>query len=248
MKNSFNQPVGCVEQSETPAKAVGLRSAYPKPKKLRERMPMSTIEDLRKNRFQFLRLLYDKSGGNRRNVFIMWEIGKELGLSRDETESVTQYLHGENLLEHKTMGGGIVITHLGVREVEDALSHPEQPTQYFPPVNIINIHHMQGSQIQQGVTGSTQLGLFDCKNKGEIVEFVELLKMKLPDLRLGKEPESELNSDVLTLEAQLLSSRPKLSILKESMLSIQRILEGAAGAVVAQQLLSHMPALLGLLK
>lgn len=177
----------------------------------------------------------------------MWDLGKELEFSREETERVTQYLSGENLLEYATIGGGIAITHFGVREVENALSRPEQPTHYFPPVNIINIHHMEGSQIQQGVVGSTQTGSFEFKNRDNIANFLELLKAKLPELHLNQTDESELKSDVSTLEAQLSSSRPKPSIVKECLLSIQRILEGVASEVIAQQLLPYMPALLAAL-
>lgn len=208
-------------------------------------MAMSTIEELRKKRFNFLRLCYEKSGGDRFTGFGLWEIGDELGFSRDEAERIIDYLAGENLIEHQTVGE-ISLTHFGIRQVEEALSHPERPTHYFPAVNIINIHHMEGSQIQQGVTGSNQSGTFEFKNKNDIAKFIDLLKPKLADLRLGPEEESEVQADIVTIEAQLSTSRPKPTILKESLLSIQRIVEGAAGAIVAQQLLPYIPALLAL--
>jgi hypothetical protein len=160
-------------------------------------LTMSTIEELRKKRFNFLRLFYDKSGGDRFSGFDMWEIGDELGFARDETERITDYLVGENLLEHQGVGA-ISLTHFGIREVEEALSHPERPTHHFPAVNIINIHHMEGSQIQQGVISSNQSGTFEFNNKNDISAFIELLKSKFPDLRLRAEEESELKSDVGT--------------------------------------------------
>jgi len=108
---------------------------------------MNSIEQKKKDRFKYLNLLYEKSGGDKLNDQNMFGVGTELGFSEAETMAITQYLNGENLIEHTTIGGGIAITHYGVKEVEGALSHPEESTHYFPPVNIINIHHMEGSQI-----------------------------------------------------------------------------------------------------
>jgi hypothetical protein len=131
---------------------------------------MGTIEDLRKKRFQYLNLLYEKSRGDKFNRVSMWELGNELDFERNETRSITQYLGSAGLMEYATMGGGIAITHYDVKEVEEALRHPEQPTHYFQPVNIINIQHMEGSQIQQGTNSSSQTGHFQLSNGADISE------------------------------------------------------------------------------
>jgi len=202
---------------------------------------MNSLEQKRKNRFKYLHLLYEKSGGDELNEQDMWEIGEKLGFDKKETEIITQYLKGEYLLEYASLGGGIAITHDGVKEIEDALSHPEQPTQYFPPFNIINIHHMQNSQIQQGTSFSSQKFSMDISIKNEIESFLKILKGKLTDLDLDKDDKLELESDISTIEAQLSSSRPKNSILRECLSSIQGILEGVASSVIAQQLLPLIP-------
>lgn len=208
----------------------------------------ANIEELRKKRFQYLNLLYGKTGGDKFNLVNMWDLGNELGFSKEETKTITQYLKGEGLMEYATIGGGIGITHYGVKEVEDARSHPEQPTHYFPPVNIINIHHMEGSQIQQGTISSTQTGSFLIKNKNDIVEFVKLLKEKLPEFNLNSEDKSAIKADIATLESQVASSRPKPGILKECLTSIQRVLEGAGGTIISQQLLPYILQLLAVFK
>lgn len=131
-------------------------TAYKRKGKIKTNHMMdSSIEEVKKKRFQFLHRLYEITGGDKYHHVNMWELGDELGFDRDETKKISQYLKGEYLLEFGTLDGGINITHEGVKEIEDAFSHPEEPTQYFPSVNIINIHHMEGSQIQQGSTQST---------------------------------------------------------------------------------------------
>ena len=101
---------------------------------------MASIDELQKKRFQFLHRLYEKTEGNEREMINELELGNELGFDKAETEIISQYLVGEYLMEYAARRA-IVITHQGVIEVEGALLHPEEPTQYFPPVNIINIHH-----------------------------------------------------------------------------------------------------------
>lgn len=81
----------------------------------------------------------------------------------------------------------------------------------------------------------------------EVSQFLEFLKEKLVDLELNNDDASEIQADISTLELQVDSSRPKVGIIKESLLSIQRILEGASGAIAAQQLLQYVPVLLKVL-
>jgi|LGOV01.1.fsa_nt_gb hypothetical protein len=205
---------------------------------------MIQIEILRKNRFTYLHHLYKKSSGSTFPDMNMWEIGRELGFGKEKTENITDYLENEGLLKYTALGGTIAITHPGIVEVEEALSHPEEPTQYFPPVNVINIHHMESSQIQQGASYSTQSQFIDTLSKNDILAFIESLKGNLYELELEDNEQSEISADISTIEAQLSSSRPKRNILKECLTSIQRILEGAAGSIVAQQLFPLIPPLL----
>ncbi len=207
---------------------------------------MRNIDEMRKKRFQFLKLLHEKSGGNKHANFNKWDLGGELYFSHQETNIISEYLRSEDLLKYVAMGGAIAITHYGIKEVEEALSHPDQPTEYFPPINIINIHHMESSQIQQNTVGSTQSGIFNLSNKGTFEEFVRLLKEKIPELQLAQDDESELKADVATIETHLASSRPKKTVLKECLGSIQRVLEGTGVAVATHELLQHIPQLLSL--
>jgi len=97
----------------------------------------SEIEMARANRFRFLKLLYDKSGGDEMKWFSMWKIGEELGLDHDDAVKIVQYLTGEYLIESRGLGGIIGITHQDVVTMEEALSNPSQSTKYFPPVDKI---------------------------------------------------------------------------------------------------------------
>lgn len=111
---------------------------------------MTSLEERKQNRWLMLRKFYEKTNGHAgRHIINMWEIGKELGLDPEATEVTYDYLQGEGLLKAMTLGGGATITHMGVREVEDAEEHPEEPTLHFPPF-IVNITGTRGGNIVVG--------------------------------------------------------------------------------------------------
>ncbi len=96
---------------------------------------MNDLVERKKKRLQFLNKMYEVTRGNANCVVMERELGRELGFTDEETDTTVQYLEGEGLVT----GTGAVtigITHHGVLEVEAALEHPDQPTKYFPPVNI----------------------------------------------------------------------------------------------------------------
>jgi len=203
------------------------------------------INELKAARFKFLNHLYKLTGGDEMKWYQQSEIGQDLGFDEQLTDLIGQYLKNEGLIEYHAFGPMIGITHYGVNEIEDALSNPDQSSQYFPPVvNIINISHMKGSQIQQGTTQSTQTQSTDINNNNDIHDFIEMLKTKIPELNLNEDDKLEVEADMASVQSQLMSSRPKKNILNECIRSIQRALEGAAGSVVAQQLIPLIPPLL----
>lgn len=114
-----------------------------------------------------------------------------------------------------------------------------------PVMNIAHIHYMESSQFQQGTIDSIQKGTFEIGNQKQLSEFIELLKTKLPELEISVDDKSVIEADVATIEAQMKSNRPKTGIIKEGLLSIKRILEGATGAVIATGLLKCLSMFFG---
>ena len=109
---------------------------------------MSTpLEIQKEQRLRLLRRLYEHTGGDTAAMISMWAIGRELGLSEEETRRVVQYLVDENLAKYRAIGGWIGITHRGVKEVEATLQEPGQPTHHFPAavpaaINVLVIEEM----------------------------------------------------------------------------------------------------------
>jgi hypothetical protein len=92
----------------------------------------ATLEQRRKQRFQFLRSLYEMSRGSERVLFYVEEVGDAVGLGALDAEAAAQYL-GEKRLIRVVMANIISISQAGADELETALEQPEQPTAHFPP-------------------------------------------------------------------------------------------------------------------
>ena len=187
------------------------------------------IDAKKKNSFLFLEKLYQITDGNSSSFVSMWELGSELGFDRQITRNIVDYLSEENLIEPKTLGGGIGITHDGLIEIEDSHSNPYNSTRHFLPINVINIGNMNNSAIQQGSNYSSQTINFDTDKTNDIkIILTEIEKIK-EQIILESLVFDELISEMNTVNSQVNSPKPKNLILNESLKTIQSILEGVAG-------------------
>lgn len=88
---------------------------------------MTSLAKRQNARNRFLVRLYERCDGDKFQYHSEEEIGKELGLSTDETDKVTQYLHGRALVEF--LGGGhVAITQYGIEESERILEPCVNPS------------------------------------------------------------------------------------------------------------------------
>lgn len=205
---------------------------------------MDALEIKKANRFKFLNALYEFTNGDTNAVVNLRSIGEICGLSPNEAESAMLYLHNEHLAEHRTIGGGVGITHHGVVQVEQALAAPSRPTQYFPAVVNINVGTMVNSQIQQGTSESHQHQSIKQNDIQSLHEFLTELSTALPSLKLKSADSCEVDADIATLNAQAASPKPKRPIITESLKSLRRVLEEAAGHAVSSDLLPKLLALI----
>jgi hypothetical protein len=199
---------------------------------------MINVKDIKTKRFQFLHELYEETGGTKWKTSTKEDIGKKIGLDISETNGIVDYLADEGLVS--TTKTSIGISHAGIKEVEEAMEHPDKPTDHFP-VNIIHVGQMIDSQIAQASPGTTQLNILTADDRRTIEEDLALLKEHLDELKLPPEQESDLRAETETIEAQMKSSKPKWVVIKQSFGAIKGILElavatGATGNLALELL------------
>jgi hypothetical protein len=101
-----------------------------------------------------------------------------------------------------------------------------------------NIGSMQHSQIQQHSSGTQTLN-YD-NDLLLIADFVKKLRLSINDLGVVKDLKEELLAEIITVESQTKSPRPKQQIITESLKTIRNILEGATGSLIASGLIAEM--------
>lgn len=204
---------------------------------------MKTLEEIKINRFNFLKKVYEKKTRGGLQIFEASKIAEEIGLEKDEADLIVEFLEGEDLLKTHSDGGELIsITHNGKLKIEEALSKPSEATEYFPPVNVIyNYGEMHNSLIMQGSTGSNQTFNLTENTTAELEKFIELFEQRFTDLPFkSEEDKNEAVAEVQTIKTRLSSPRPKLLIIQESIKSVTNILEGFSGSMLATMLIEYL--------
>ncbi len=195
------------------------------------------IQQLDPKCFRFLHALYRMTQGRERELVDIWGLGNDLGLAEEDTCRVADHLNREGLLQYQAMGGGVSITHHGVAAVERAMSEPDVPTRYFPPVRTILVDRMIESQVRQeppeGAPPARHIG----HELDALAGLASDLRARLPDMQMSDRTRAEAEADLKSLEAQLESPYPKQAIIRECLVSLRAILEDAANNTIEAVLL-----------
>jgi hypothetical protein len=131
------------------------------------------------------------------------------------------------LEEDNILGEGMTFT---PKEKSTAKTATYNVTNFYGPVG--------SSQIQQQTSSSGQSLVVDTLDIESILRFLTEIKENMSGLQLSSEMEQKIKAEVDTIDAQVSSPKPKVSIVRESLSSIRRILEGAGGAIAAKLLFS----------
>ena len=115
----------------------------------------NSLEEKRAQRYLFLKRLYDLANGDTVPHFSRGEIGSQLGWDKATTDKVSIYLKEEGLVKFVALGT-VSLTHAGVIQIENALNHPGQQTQYFPAVSIIIVSAQGDVTVNGNVIGRDQ--------------------------------------------------------------------------------------------
>ncbi|WP_312560749.1 hypothetical protein [Anaerospora sp.] len=101
--------------------------------------------------------------------------------------------------------------------------------------NVNYIGQMVGSQLQQGTSNAVSYNA-DIKMDFEAIKvLIEQLKEQLSTMSHVPEQKAELQAEIATIESQINSPKPKEGIIRETLQSIRRILEGGAGNLLSSQ-------------
>ena len=175
-----------------------------------------TDSDLGETAQQFLIHLFEQTKGDPAIQVSMYDIGEQLELDRDSASKVAQELIGCQLVEIRTLSGGIGISADGSARTRDLTGQLASVNSEYP-----------------------KLGNKPVLNSGEqqaLDQVVFELKTQTGSLGLDFDTLSELMADLKTMEAQLDSSRPKTAIIRECLRSVLGVVEKAQSRQMVDRL------------
>jgi hypothetical protein len=192
------------------------------------------------NRFKFLKFVYDDYRGlpsSQHQMLPAKDVGPEIGLSAEEALKIADFWKGKGLLNYATFGPTVQITPRGIDYVEEALAHPDRPTEFLPPINVMMFAgDVHGAQIQQGVTASSQHMSIGAADRSQLLSEIESAKARLRDIA-GSAARDDMEADLDTAAAQLRRSTPNVSVLRESFRTIRSVAEQVGAGLVVEKLL-----------
>ena len=154
---------------------------------------------------QFLIQLFEQTRGDPAVQVSMYDIGGLMGLERNAASRVAEELIGSQLVEIRTLSGGIGISAAG-SELIQKLIGPLAPD----------------------AEESYKFGdepLLDAAGRPAVELIISEIKDQIGALGLDFDSLAELMADMKTIDAQLESSRPKTAILRQCFLSICGVLK-----------------------
>jgi len=154
---------------------------------------------------QFLFQVFQQTNGDPTVQVSMYDIGEGLGLNRDAALRVAEELIALQLVEIKTLSGGIGISVSGVEEVQHSFGD-----QTVADDQVVRL-------------GDTPI--LDQVQCQVIEQVMADLKVHAGNFGLDFDRLNELMADVKTIDAQLGSSRPKSAIIGECLRSLRAVLE-----------------------
>jgi len=154
---------------------------------------------------QFLIQLFDQTRGDPSNQVSMYDIGRLMGLERNAATRVAEELIGSQLVEIRTLSGGIGISAAGSQLVQNLIGAlaPEAEKSY--------------------TLGDEPV--LDAGGREAVARVASEIKAQIGALGLNFNTLTELMADLKTIDAQLESSRPKTAIVRQCLLSIGGVLK-----------------------
>jgi hypothetical protein len=154
----------------------------------------------------FLIQVFEQTGGDPAAQVSMYEIGEGLGMDRDTSSRIAENLIGLQLVEIRTLSGGIGISTYGAGQVKRLVGGAAPK-----------------SDSPAKLSDQPVMDQISCR---AVEQTAGELKSRAGSLELDFDGLSELMADLKTIDAQLGSSRPKTAIIRECLRSLKEILGG----------------------
>ena len=164
-----------------------------------------SLDQLNKEAVEFLLHLYRETDGSPSVQMSMYDAGASIGLDRDTASRITEDLIGWEMVELRTLSGGIGISEYAVGQIESS--------------------GMAGSGKSDPLAAFGQDAVIDTNARQAVEQITTAVKDRVGALGLDFDLLSEVMADLKSIDAQLESPKPKTAIVRECFRSLKTALE-----------------------
>ncbi len=211
-------------------------------------MAPQSEQTIQANAFRLLEIMEKATRGSSRPVFL-GHLPDLDGMNAEEAKAAYNYLRGKGLIDPANVGYAARVSAYGHDALREAQSTPNEMTSAFPEItyNILHVGTMTGSNIQQG-TANSQITATQTITTQQFVENVQKLvdqvERALPTSDLPTEVQQQTKAIMAELRAAASERTPDTGRLRRGLEALKRIMEHAAGHLVAAGVLSLIAPLL----
>ena len=160
--------------------------------------------------------LFAETGGDSSVQVSMYDIGGFLGLDRDSASKIAEELIGSELVEIRTLSGGIGISADGSQMVQKLIGPQTSSTGDSAKLGNEVVLIPAGRQV--------------------VEQIVTELKGRTGTLGVDFDTLTELMADLKTIDAQMGSSRPKTAIIRACLHSLKALVNNTEGSAIYQRI------------
>ncbi|MBU0692191.1 hypothetical protein KKH18_10330 [bacterium] len=195
---------------------------------------MNDLKQKKIDRFRFLKEVYDQCADESPHFFNHRAVGEKLGFDWDYTKTIMDYLVGEMLVEWKSNMHSM-LTHWGLKEIEEAIDSPDEETDHFLPYSVvINYGTIQSQHVEGSGNVASQTSSRESSDMGELVEFLNELKADLSRIVDNTDEQKQIIADIKTILIQASAPNPDKSIIGSLVKKIVNGLNSVGGALALE--------------
>lgn len=177
---------------------------------------MTAAHELDDDTRRYLIALCEATGGETAVQVSMYGIGETLGFDRTAAGRLAETLIGSDLVEVRTLSGGVGLTAEGVAEARRSGAHLPGEDDSGPRLGDGPVVDAAARQAVEGVAAE--------------------LKVGLGGFGLTADGLGELLTDLKTIDVQLTSPHPKTAVVRECLRSVGRLLAAAGQETAAERI------------
>ena len=174
------------------------------------------IAELDENGKKFIFALFDHVNGDLSAKVSMYEIGEKIGLDRDAAAKTSEMLIAGDLVEIKTLSGGVGIARHAVDEIRQMQDTSSGEKKQMVPLGDAPV--LSQIEIQA------------------VEAMIHKIKNAINEWGLSFEELAGVIADVKTIEIQLTSPAPKTAIIRDCFRSVRQWIDKQSKTEVALQL------------